>query len=109
MRLSQAKRTTALLILTTGLASDCWAAGDKELGQYLSAECVTCHRVSGPPAQGIPQILGWPEDQFIAVMTAYKEKQRDNPVMQTVASRLTADDIAALAAFFGGQKPSKSN
>ncbi len=53
---------------------------------------------------GIPQIGGWPEDQFIAVMNAYKAKQRDNPVMQTVAGRLGAEDIAALAAYFGEKK-----
>lgn len=80
------------------------AAGDRELGQYLSSECVTCHRPSGANAQGIPKIAGWPEDQFIAVMSAYKDKQRDNPVMQTIAGRLEAGDIAALAAYFRTQK-----
>lgn len=76
-------------------------AGDRELGQYLSSECTTCHQISGAAAGAIPPITGWPEDQFIAIMTAYKTKQRDNPVMQSVAGRLSQDDIAALAAFFG--------
>lgn len=89
-----------LFALTAGLALDNAAAGDRELGQYLSSECVTCHRISGPVTQGIPRITGWPEDQFIAVMSAYKEKQRNNPVMQTIAGRLSSEDIAALAAFF---------
>ena len=34
----------------------------------------------------------------------YKDKQRDNPVMQTIAGRLEAGDIAALAAYFRTQK-----
>lgn len=93
-----------LFVLTAGLALENAAAGDRELGQYLSSECVTCHRASGQNAQGIPKITGWPEDQFIAVMNAYKQKQRDNPVMQTVAGRLGVDDIAALAAYFSMQK-----
>lgn len=92
-----------LFVLTAGVALENAAAGDRELGQYLSAECVTCHRTSGG-AQGIPKIAGWPEDQFIAVMNAYKDKQRDNPVMQTIAGRLEAGDIAALAAYFAVQK-----
>ncbi len=92
-----------LFVLTAGVALENAAAGDRELGQYLSAECVTCHRASGA-AQGIPKITGWPEDQFIAVMNAYKDKQRDNPVMQTIAGRLEVGDIAALAAYFAGQK-----
>lgn len=93
-----------LFVLATGLVLENAAAGDRELGQYLSSECVTCHRPSGANAQGIPKIAGWPEDQFIAVMNAYKDKQRDNPVMQTMAGRLEAGDIAALAAYFKTQK-----
>ncbi|MGL5167453.1 MAG: c-type cytochrome [Afipia sp.] len=97
-------RKALLFVLTAGFAFDHALAGDRELGQYLSAECVTCHRTSGQAAQGIPQIAGWAEDQFVAVMNAYKAKQRDNPVMQTIAGRLEADDIAALAAYFRTQK-----
>lgn len=93
-----------LFVLATGLVLENAAARDRELGQYLSSECVTCHRPSGANAQGIPKIAGWPEDQFIAVMNAYKDKQRDNPVMQTMAGRLEAGDIAALAAYFKTQK-----
>lgn len=95
--------TTMLFVLAAGLVLENAAAGDRELGEYLSTECVTCHRASGG-AQGIPKIAGWPEDQFIAVMNAYKDKQRDNPVMQTIAGRLEAGDIAALAAYFKTQK-----
>lgn len=81
------------------------AAGDRELGQYLSSECVTCHQMSGRASGGVPQIVGWPEDQFVAVMTAYKTKQLDHPVMQTIAGRLADDDIAALATFFASMSP----
>lgn len=97
-------RKAMLFVLTAGFAFDHAVAGDRELGQYLSTECVTCHRSSGQAAQGIPLIVGWPEDQFIAVMNAYKAKERDNPVMQTIAGRLSGEDIAALAAFFGTKK-----
>jgi cytochrome c553 len=77
-------------------------AGDTELGKYLSEECVTCHQTSGRVTGGVPSIVGLPEDQFVALMDAYKSKQRDNPVMQNIAGRLGADDIAALASYFGG-------
>lgn len=97
-------RKAMLFLLMAGVGFDHALAGDRELGQYLSSECVTCHRTAGQNAQGIPKINGWPQDQFIAVMNAYKQKQRDNPVMQTVAGRLGDDDIAALAAYFSTQK-----
>lgn len=80
------------------------AAGDRALGEYLSSECVTCHRASGPPVAGIPAIRGWPADQFVAVMSAYKDKQRENIVMQSIAGRLGQEDIEALAAYFGSLK-----
>lgn len=97
-------RKAMLFVLTAAFVFDRAAAGDRELGQYLSAECVTCHRAAGHAAPGIPRIAGWPEDQFVAVMNAYKSKQRDNPVMQTIAERLSGEDIAALATFFGTTK-----
>ena len=92
-------RATALTLILLA-ATESVAAGDRELGKYLSEECVTCHQASGKTAVGIPQIMGWPEDQFIAVMNAYKEKQLENPVMQNVAGRLGEQDIAALATYF---------
>ena len=96
----------AMLLATSHPQST--SAGDRELGQYLSSECVTCHQVSGKAIEGVPPIVGWPEDQFAAVMNSYKEKQRDNPVMQTIADRLKAEDIAALATYFGGLPPAQS-
>ena len=76
------------------------AAGDKAFGQYLSSECVTCHQLSGR-FDGIPPIVGWPEPSFIEIMTQYRTKNRTNPVMQTIAGKLSEEEIAALAAYFG--------
>lgn len=75
--------------------------GDRDLGEYLSSECVTCHQPSGKVVEGIPAIIGWPEDQFVAVMQSFKRRERDNQVMQTMASRLSDAEMAALAAYFG--------
>ena len=73
--------------------------GDPEYGQYLSGECTTCHQAGGGD-DGIPSITLWPEDQFVVAMHAYKNKQRNHPVMQMIASRLGDEEIAALAAYF---------
>jgi cytochrome c553 len=75
--------------------------GDRELGEYLSSECVTCHQPSGKIVAGIPAIIGWPEDQFIAVLHSFKRRERDNQVMQTMTSRLSDEEMLALAAYFG--------
>ncbi len=73
--------------------------GDPEFGAYLSAECTTCHQRDGSD-QGIPSIAGWPQEDFVVAMHAYKQKLRPHPVMQMMAGRLSEEEIAALAAFF---------
>ncbi|WP_248304728.1 c-type cytochrome [Breoghania sp. L-A4] len=82
---------------------DVWAvsdnAGDPEYGAYLASECVTCHQASGAD-DGIPSITNWPPDEFTRALHAYKNKTRDNPVMQLIASSLSDEQIAALAAYF---------
>ncbi|WP_299737894.1 c-type cytochrome, partial [uncultured Roseobacter sp.] len=73
--------------------------GDPEYGEYLSNECLTCHRADGS-AEGIPSITRWPTDDFVVAMHAYKNKLRPHPVMQMMAGRLNDEEIAALAAYF---------
>jgi cytochrome c553 len=79
------------------------SAGDRALGEYLSAECVSCHQISGRH-QGIPPIVGWPETSFVEIMNEYRFKRRTTPVMQTIAGKFSNEEIAALAAYFGGLK-----
>lgn len=73
--------------------------GDLEYGEYLASECTTCHRADGS-SEGMPVIVGWPKEDFVTAMHAYREKHRENPVMQMVSGRLSNDEIAALAAYF---------
>ncbi len=78
--------------------------GDRAFGEYLSSECVTCHQVSGR-FEGIPPIVGWPEESFIQIMNEYRHKKRPNAVMQTIAAPLSDEELAALATFFGSLTP----
>lgn len=73
--------------------------GDPEYGEYLSSECQTCHQRDGGD-DGIPSIVGWPTEDFVIAMHAYKRKLRPHPVMQMMAARLNDEEIAALAAYF---------
>ncbi|MDV7142938.1 c-type cytochrome [Tropicimonas sp. TH_r6] len=73
--------------------------GDPEYGEYLSSECLTCHRADGE-TDGIPSVTGWPEEDFVIAMHAYKEKVREHPVMQMMAGRLNNEEIAAVASYF---------
>lgn len=75
------------------------SSADVEYGEYLSNECVTCHRVDGTQSN-IPDITGWDSASFVAVLRAYKTKERKNKVMQTITSGLSDEDMEALAAYF---------
>lgn len=73
--------------------------GDRDYGEYLASECLTCHQQSGGD-DGIPSITRWHEEDFVIAMHAYKRKLRPHPVMQMMAGRLSDEEIAALAAYF---------
>ncbi len=75
------------------------AAADVELGRYLATECVTCHRAAAAGG-AIPSIVGIDETRFAETVRAYRDRRLPNPVMQNVASRLTDEEIAALARYF---------
>ena len=75
-------------------------SGDPDYGAYLASECTTCHRADGVD-QGIPSIIGWPVDDFVITLQAYKLGKRPHEAMQTIAKRLTDEEIASLAVYFG--------
>jgi cytochrome c len=86
--------------LPTGPSTEILALeGDAEYGEYLSAECTTCHQ-RDCSADGIPSITNWPPADFAAAMLAYKSRLRPHPVMQMMAGRLSTEEIAALAAYY---------
>jgi cytochrome c553 len=102
----QARGWLSFVTVAAALAADpANASGDRALGDYLSSECTACHQTSGRQVGGIPAIVGHSADQFIALMGAYRDKHRENQVMQTIAGRLSEDELSALAAYFESLKP----
>jgi cytochrome c553 len=68
-------------------------------GQHLAWECASCHRSDGL-SNGIPSIVRWPTETFIATINLYRDGSRTNPVMVSVARSLNDRQIEALAVFF---------
>ena len=70
-----------------------------EYGEYLSFECVACHRASN--AEGaIPTIASLPSQYFINALHSYRDGNRLNLVMQDIAFSLTEEQVEALAAYY---------
>ena len=82
------------------------AMGDIEYGEYLGAECATCHLQTGA-SEGIPAIHGMDAEVFVALMIAYRSKVMENPVMQMIAGRLDDEQIGSLALYFSRLEPPK--
>lgn len=104
-----ARAKSALLLATPLVAaaiapSAAHAGPDVAFGEYLSNECVTCHQRSGN-FNGIPSITGWPQETFVSALNAYRWRERNNPIMQTIADQLSDEDMAALAAYFESLGP----
>lgn len=71
---------------------------DPDYGEYLAAECMTCHKVAETDSS-IPVIHGKNTDYLASALLEYKNKQRDNETMQSVAGALGNEEIAALVAY----------
>ncbi len=84
------------------LAAPAVASDAKKLayGRHLSGECSACHRVDGTD-NGIPSITGWDPEEFVATMIFYRNGERNNPAMVSVAQSLDEPDYAALAVYYG--------
>ena len=79
------------------------AMGDIEYGEYLGAECASCHQAAA--SEGIPLIHGMDAEVFVALMLAYRSKMMENPVMQMIAGRLDDEQIGSLALYFSTLEP----
>ena len=95
----------AALALTLGLgALGPGAVADddakaRSYGRHLAQECTACHRIDGTD-NGIPSIVGWEVDRFIATMEFYRTGERTNPVMVSVVKSLDEEQVRALAAYY---------
>ena len=86
-----------LLIAVCGMAN----AADVAAGKQKSAMCAACHGVKGiSPTPIYPNLAGQKEQYLVAAITAYKTRDRNNPMMTPMAASLSDDDIKNLAAYY---------
>lgn len=94
--------TSLLLLVIAGNAH----AADPQAGETLASEqCAACH---GPA--GISQNPEWPilagqhADYLARTLRQYRSGERQDPVMQGMASGLSDEDIRNLAAWYARQE-----
>lgn len=80
-------------------------AGDREAGRRLAGQCRTCHGLQGLAQMPIvPHIGGEPVVYLQRQLKAFRDGQREHEMMSIVARGLTDQQIADLAAWYGGHR-----
>jgi cytochrome c len=93
---------TLLAVGVLTMARNPGLAADAAYGEYLAAECVTCHGADAA-STSIPPLRSLQYEDLVAALKEYRDGTRANPAMQSVARSLGDAEIAALASYFSGQ------
>jgi cytochrome c553 len=100
------KKLLSLLIALAAFGSSMHAqAQDARAGEKKAAMCIGCHGIPGyqasfPEIYRVPMIAGQGAKYIVSALTAYKKGDRKHPTMRAVATSLTDQDMADLAAFY---------
>ncbi|MCP5325857.1 MAG: cytochrome c4 [Oceanospirillaceae bacterium] len=101
------KKIAISLMLAAGLVATSAQAGDIEKGKQLSATCAGCHGADGnSAAPTFPKLAGLGERYIIKQLKDFKSGARNNPIMLGMATPLSEEQMADLAAYFSAQKTS---
>jgi len=90
------------LVLTAAAAAQ---AADLEAGKAkVASVCAACHGVNGVSvSDSIPNLAAQRAAYLEAQLKALKEGTRKNPIMNAIATQLSAEDMANVAAYFASQ------
>ena len=96
--------TTAAFLALGACAQDV-KAGDAQAARSKVAMCIGCHGIPGyqssfPEVHKVPKISGQNAAYLAAALTAYRKGDRKHPSMKAVATSLSDQDIADLAAYY---------
>ena len=93
----------------TNLAAAADVVGNAKAAENKIATCVGCHAIGGyksafPEVYKVPMIGGQSEKYIESALKAYKKGDRNHPSMRGIASSLSDQDIADVAAYYSQQK-----
>jgi cytochrome c553 len=100
------KRTLLIAGMTAllGFAFSAQAAGDAEAGKAKAKGCAGCHGANGEGVKPNPALAGKSEADIVQAMQDYKSGKRANPIMKSMATPLSDQDMANLGAYYASLK-----
>ncbi len=79
--------------------------GDASAGQAKAAVCGACHGLDGNSSDPqYPKLAGQQASYIVRQLELFKSGQRQNPIMLGMATPLSPQDMADIAAYFAKQK-----
>ncbi|KAF3999315.1 c-type cytochrome [Glaciimonas immobilis] len=105
------KKLIALLALA-GIANIAAAAdivGNAKAAENKVSMCIGCHGIPGykasfPEVYQVPMLGGQSAQYIVSALVAYKKGERQHPTMRGIATTLSDQDMADLAAYYSQQK-----
>jgi len=100
---------TALALLVVPATARCQGSliGNPVAGEQKDQMCGGCHGIDGwrtayPEVYGVPKIGGQHPAYIVKALQEYKSGERTHPSMRAIAASLSDQDMADLAAYYGG-------
>ncbi len=83
------------------------AKGDADAAKGKTSMCIGCHGIPlyqtvYPEVYHVPKIAGQSPEYIVKALQAYRAGERSHPSMQGIAKSLSDQDMADLAAYYGG-------
>ncbi|PSJ45145.1 cytochrome C [Zobellella endophytica] len=95
------KKLMTAAALMALISAPAFAAGDAEAGKAKSAVCAACHGAEGISAMDIyPNLAGQKAAYTAKQLKAFRDGERNDPIMAPMAKPLSDQDIEDLAAYF---------
>ncbi|MCE9657911.1 MAG: cytochrome c4 [Burkholderiales bacterium] len=95
----------ALLAAGSMAVSTAASAQDAKAGEKKVAMCIGCHNIPGyqasfPEIYKVPKIAGQNAKYIVSALNAYKKGDRKHPSMRAIATTLSDQDMADVAAYY---------
>jgi cytochrome c553 len=99
----------ASLAAPVGYAFAADIVGSAKAAENKISMCIGCHGIPGykasfPEVYQVPMLGGQAPQYIESALRAYKKGERKNPTMRGIATSLSDQDIADLAAYYAQQK-----
>lgn len=105
MKLGNATRLMAAIVLVAAAGAVHPAEGNPAAGKEKKSTCAGCHGIPGyktafPAVYSVPKLGGQHARYLASALQAYKSGERTHPSMRAIAATLSDQDIADLAAYY---------